>query len=79
MTRQLHETVVVRVSVVGIADEGIGSETVSINLDEVDSPVVGNMLAKAFRRALKSAVLEFAPKLKDGWIGQPDRFRDGDP
>lgn len=78
MSKQLHEVTVVRVSVLGSSDEGLGTQTVTIDIGEMNDSQVGQVLAQAFRVALRKAILDYAPKLREMWASQPERFQNGD-
>lgn len=78
MTRNIHETVSVRVSVVGSADDGLGTANVTLDLDSMNDEAIGQAMAVAFRTAHTRALVEFGPKLSASWAAQGERIRSGD-
>lgn len=79
MTRKLREIVSVRVSIVGVAEESLGTYTVVVDLDRMSEAEIGVEMAKGFRRALTPALIDFGPKLSKVWAAQPERIAEGDP
>ncbi|KAK1548447.1 hypothetical protein Q3G72_016102 [Acer saccharum] len=77
MTRELHEVLSVRVGVVGMTEEGLGTANVTLDLEGSDESV-GQALARGFRDAHAAAIRDVGPKLTRVWTEQGRRLIDGD-
>lgn len=71
------EVLVVKVSILGVAEESLGTYEVTVDPDTMSDQDIGVALARGFRRALAPAVIDYGPKIAQVWRDS-DRFGDGD-
>jgi hypothetical protein len=68
LAREIEDTLVVKVGILGHTEESMASEYIRLDIDSVTPDEVGRIVTNAYVAAVKRAAGQFAPTLTKNWI-----------